>query len=100
MSINEAATTPTIDEDGPKSLGLNLTLRDPDDGRVAMRTVLLGSSPIIVIEPSSDPDEGVDLSFDIDATGLDQKGLMSILGLIADALEKAIEDDEAESGDQ
>ena len=60
---------------------LNITFHDEDD--ITVRVITLGSEPMIIIEPILSED-GEDVTFSMDVTGLDVNGLHSVLsGMVA-----------------
>lgn len=76
----------------PESMAINLTERDSDGGRITIREVALGLHPLILIEPSLEGSDGCEeVVIDIDYTDLDQAGLVSMLRVLADAIEVGTE---------
>lgn len=70
----------TIDEDDDREVYVKATLTFSDDSQITLRTVYLGLSPSIYIEPVVTEDE---ISFEVTSCDLDQDGLAEILELIA-----------------
>lgn len=81
-----------------EQLKVNLILRDIENGEITLREVALGYQPIVIIEPVEDGD---DVSFSIDSTGLDQEELAEVLDLLVGVLRNGEEEnDGAEGTDQ
>ena len=60
---------------------LNITFHDEDD--ITVRVITLGSEPMIIIEPILGED-GEDVTFSMDVTGLDVNQLHTVLsGMVA-----------------
>lgn len=68
------------------AVSIECTFRPFDGGEVVLRQIALGMQPLVLIEPEVDGD---DVTFQIDATGIDRAELAQILGLISGALENA-----------
>lgn len=69
-----------IAENDDREVHVNATLTFSDQQRISLRTVHLGLSPSVYIEPVVTDDA---ISFEVTSCDLDQEGLAEVLELIA-----------------